>query len=54
MSAYDLKASLTLGVICGGRAAGDYGGYRGCPREPELREIGAARGITLPTTGGAS
>jgi sugar/nucleoside kinase (ribokinase family) len=48
-----LEASLTLGVICGSRAAGDYGGYRGCPREQELREIAAARGIVLPTTGGA-
>lgn len=49
-----LEASLTLGVICGSRAAGDYGGYRGCPREAELREIAAVRGIALPTTGGAS
>jgi sugar/nucleoside kinase (ribokinase family) len=49
----ELEASLTLGVICGSRAAGDYGGYRGCPREPELREIAAARGIALPTRGGA-
>jgi sugar/nucleoside kinase (ribokinase family) len=49
-----LEASLTLGVICGSRAAGDYGGYRGCPRESELRGIAAVRGITLPTTGEAS
>ena len=43
-----LEESLTLGVICGSRAVGDYGGYRGCPREPELRRIAAARGIELP------
>jgi sugar/nucleoside kinase (ribokinase family) len=49
-----LEASLTLGVICGSRAVGDWGGYRGCPREPELREIAAARGITLPTMGKTS
>jgi sugar/nucleoside kinase (ribokinase family) len=49
-----LEGSLTLGVICGSRAVGDYGGYRGCPRQPELREIAAARGITLPSRGGAT
>ena len=49
-----LEASLTLGVICGSRAVGDYGGYRGCPREPELTEIAAARGIALRATGEAS
>jgi sugar/nucleoside kinase (ribokinase family) len=43
-----LEASITLGVICGGRATRDFGGYRGCPREPELREVAAARGIVLP------
>lgn len=43
-----LEESLTLGVICGSRAIGDIGGYRGCPREAELRAIAAARGITLP------
>ena len=43
-----LKESLTLGVICGGRAIEDIGGYRGCPREAELRAIAAARGIMLP------
>jgi sugar/nucleoside kinase (ribokinase family) len=43
-----LEESLTLGVICGGRAIGDHGGYRGCPREAELRAIAAARGIALP------
>lgn len=46
-----LEVSLTLGVICGSRAVGDYGGYRGCPTEPELRATAAARGITLPTRG---
>jgi sugar/nucleoside kinase (ribokinase family) len=44
-----LEDSLTLGVICGSGAAGDWGGYRGCPREPEFRAIAASRGITLPT-----
>ena len=43
-----LEESLTLGVICGSRAVGDYGGYRGCPREPELRRIAASRGIAFP------
>ena len=46
-----LEESLTLGVICGSRAVGDYGGYRGCPREDELRTIAAGRGITLPSSG---
>ena len=44
-----LEHSLTLGVICGSRAVGDYGGYRGCPREDELRAIAASRGIALPS-----
>ena len=26
----------------------DYGGYRGCPREDELRAIAAARGVEVP------
>jgi sugar/nucleoside kinase (ribokinase family) len=43
-----LEESLTLGVICGSRATGDIGGYRGCPREAEFRAIAAARGVTLP------
>jgi sugar/nucleoside kinase (ribokinase family) len=43
-----LKDSLTLGVICGGGAVGDYGGYRGCPTRDELRAIAASRGIELP------
>ncbi len=47
----NLEESLTLGVVCGSRAVGDYGGYRGCPREPELRSLAAARGITLPSPG---
>lgn len=46
-----LEESLTLGVICGSRAVGDYGGYRGCPREPELRQIAASHGIALPRRG---
>lgn len=44
-----LEESLTLGVICGSRAVGDYGGYRGCPRWGELRTIAGSRGITLPS-----
>jgi sugar/nucleoside kinase (ribokinase family) len=43
----ELEASLTLGAMCGSRAVGDFGGYRGCPRERELRTLAAARGITL-------
>ncbi len=42
-----LEESLTLGVICGSRSVGEFGGYRGCPREIELRALAAARGITL-------
>jgi len=42
-----LEHSLALGVICGSRAVGDYGGYRGCPRKDELRAIAASRGISL-------
>jgi sugar/nucleoside kinase (ribokinase family) len=45
-----LEHSLTLGVICGGRAVTDYGGYRGCPHEDEFRAIASARGITLPVS----
>jgi sugar/nucleoside kinase (ribokinase family) len=44
-----LEQALTIGAICGSRAVGDYGGYRGCPHEPELREIAAGRGISLPS-----
>jgi sugar/nucleoside kinase (ribokinase family) len=44
-----LEESLTLGVICGSRAVTDYGGYRGCPRQPELRAIATSRGVTLPS-----
>jgi len=43
-----LKDSLTLGVICGGAAVSDYGGYRGCPTRDELRAIAATRGIEYP------
>jgi sugar/nucleoside kinase (ribokinase family) len=48
LAGLELKASLTLGVICGSGAVTDFGGYRGCPREPELRAIAAARGVTWP------
>jgi sugar/nucleoside kinase (ribokinase family) len=44
-----LQQSLTLGNICGARAVEAFGGYRGCPREPELRAIAASRGIALPS-----
>jgi sugar/nucleoside kinase (ribokinase family) len=49
-----LEESLTLGVICGSRATEDHGGYRGCPREAELRTIAAARGIALPRRAAAA
>lgn len=52
LAGLDLEAALTLGVICGSGAVGDYGGYRGCPREPELRALAGARGITLPAWDG--
>ena len=48
LAGLELQASLTLGVICGSRSVGDYGGYRGCPRADEFRAIGAAGGITMP------
>lgn len=51
LAGLDLEASLTLGVICGSRSVREYGGYRGCPREPELRAEAAARGIALPAWG---
>jgi sugar/nucleoside kinase (ribokinase family) len=43
-----LEHALTLGVICGSGAVTDFGGYRGCPKETELRVLAAARGIDLP------
>ncbi len=43
-----LEQSLTLGNICGAGAVEAFGGYRGCPRENELRTIAATRGIALP------
>jgi hypothetical protein len=43
-----LETSLMMGVICGTRAVTDYRGYRGCPREPEMRAILAERGIRVP------
>lgn len=47
-----MEASLSLGVLCAGRAVANYGAYRGCPREVELRELAAARGIVLGPMGG--
>lgn len=47
-----VRDCLTLGAICGARAVEDFGGYRGCPREDELRELAARRGIELPPAGG--
>jgi sugar/nucleoside kinase (ribokinase family) len=44
----ELEASLTLGTICGSRAVTDYGGYRACPRLPELHDLASARGISMP------
>jgi sugar/nucleoside kinase (ribokinase family) len=43
-----LEQNLTLGNICGAGAVGAFGGYRGCPREDELRRIAASHGIALP------
>jgi sugar/nucleoside kinase (ribokinase family) len=53
LAGLDLEASLTLGVICGTRAATDYGGYRGCPRDDEVRVLAAARGVALSKRGSA-
>ena len=49
-----LEDSLTLGAICGSGAVGDFGGYRGCPRESELRALAAQRGVALPPRDGGS
>jgi len=43
---------LTIANICGARAVETFGGYRGCPREAELRELVASRGIALPPARG--
>ena len=48
LSGRSLEQSLTLGVICGTRAVGNYGGYRGCPSITEARELAAARGVAIP------
>jgi hypothetical protein len=40
--------ALTLGVICRSPTVSDFGGYRGCPKELELRPIAAGRRITFP------
>jgi sugar/nucleoside kinase (ribokinase family) len=53
LAGLDLEASLTLGVICGTRAATDYGGYRSCPRDDEVRVLAAARGVGLSERGSA-
>jgi sugar/nucleoside kinase (ribokinase family) len=45
---------LTLAGICGARAVETFGGYRGCPREGELREIAASRSIALPPVRGGT
>ena len=50
-----VEHSLTLGTVCGARAVERFGGYFGCPREGELREALASRGIALtPIRGGTS
>src|SRR5205085_12558269 len=43
-----LAECLTLGNICGARSVESFGGYQGCPREQEFRELARARGIELP------
>lgn len=49
-----LEHCLTLGTVCGARAVERYGGYLGCPREAELREIVTPRGIALPPIRGGT
>jgi sugar/nucleoside kinase (ribokinase family) len=49
LGALPLESSLALGVICGSRSVTDFGGYRGCPREGEFRELAAARGVVVPS-----
>jgi sugar/nucleoside kinase (ribokinase family) len=48
-----LEASLAMGTVCGTASVGDFGGYRGVPREDELRRIAAERGIEVPPPRGA-
>jgi len=50
LSGLPIEHSLALGVICGSGSVTDFGGYRGCPHEDELRSIASARGIDLPGT----
>jgi sugar/nucleoside kinase (ribokinase family) len=45
---------LTIAAICGARVVETFGGYAGCPRERELRELAAARGIALPPIRGGT
>lgn len=47
-----LEQSLVLGNICGARAVEQFGGYRGCPKANEFRQIAADRGIQLPALEG--
>lgn len=49
-----VEQCLTLATICGARAVETFGGYRGCPREGELRDIAASHGIALPPTRGGT
>jgi len=50
LSGLPIEQSLTLGVICGSASVTDFGGYRGCPRTDEFREMAASRGIDVPET----
>jgi len=50
LSGLPIEQSLTLGVICGSASVTDFGGYRGCPRTDEFREMAATRGIVVPET----
>lgn len=49
-----VRECLTIATICGTRAVETFGGYRGCPRERELIELAAARGIALPPIRGGT
>jgi sugar/nucleoside kinase (ribokinase family) len=54
LASLTVQECLTIATICGTRAVQTFGGYRGCPRERELVELAAARGIALPPIRGGT
>lgn len=54
LAGLSVEHCMTLASICGARAVETFGGYRRCPREGELRDIAASRGIALPPIRGGT